>query len=119
MLRATASSSVRRGYSGVYHMAINLPDEAAFAQTLARLMSIGARVGTTDHVDAQSIYLGTRTVIGYDFLRSLLFAGIVRAEPASRRSTTEGAFPRGSSLLNRPAAAMVLRIGWIRREAYA
>ena len=66
VLRATASSPVHRGYSGLYHLAINLPDESAFAQTLARLMSIGARLGTTDHVVAKSIYLGDPDGIGLE-----------------------------------------------------
>jgi catechol 2,3-dioxygenase len=66
VLAATASSPVRRGYSGLYHLAINLPDEVAFAQTLARLMSIRARPGTTDHVVAKSIYLGDPDGIGLE-----------------------------------------------------
>lgn len=66
VLRATAISPVGRGYSGLYHLAINLPDEAAFAQTLARLLASGHRIGTIDHVVAGSIYLTDPDGIGLE-----------------------------------------------------
>ena len=66
VLRATASTHAHRGYSGLYHLAINLPDEVAFAQTLARLISIRARLGATDHVVAKSIYLADPDGIGLE-----------------------------------------------------
>ncbi len=66
VLRSTARARVQRGYTGLYHLAINLPDETAFAQTLARLISIGARLSTTDHVVAKSIYLGDPDGIGLE-----------------------------------------------------
>lgn len=65
-LRASASSPVRRGYSGLYHLAINLPDEPAFAQTLARLLGTRVPLSTTDHVVAKSIYLGDPNGIGLE-----------------------------------------------------
>ena len=66
VLRETARRPVRAGYSGLYHLALNLPDEAAFAQTLARLLTAHARVGTTDHVVAKSMYLADPDGIGLE-----------------------------------------------------
>jgi catechol 2,3-dioxygenase len=66
VLRGTARRPVRPGYSGLYHLALNLPDEATFAQTLARLTASGARIGTTDHVVAKSIYLADPDGIGLE-----------------------------------------------------
>ena len=72
VLRPTATSPVRRGYSGLYHLAINLPDEPAFAQLLARLMATGARHSTTDHVVAKSIYLADPDGIGLELTVELV-----------------------------------------------
>ena len=65
-LRANASTPVRRGYSGLYHLAINLPDEPAFAQTLARLTATRAQLSTVDHVVAKSIYLAGPDGVGLE-----------------------------------------------------
>ena len=66
VLRAGAKWPVQRGYSGLYHLALDLPDEATFAQTLARLLASGARLSTIDHVVAKSIYLGDPNGIGLE-----------------------------------------------------
>ena len=66
VLRATASLPVARGYSGLYHLALKLPDEAAFAQTLARLLKSGHPISTIDHVVARSIYLTDPDGIGLE-----------------------------------------------------
>ena len=68
MLRPTATFPVDRGYSGLYHFAINLPDEPAFAQLLARLLDTGARPSTTEHVVAKSIYLADSDGIGLELI---------------------------------------------------
>jgi catechol 2,3-dioxygenase len=57
VLRPTARYPVHEGYTGLYHFAINLPDEVAFAQTLARLLRSGAALSTTDHIVAKSMYV--------------------------------------------------------------
>ena len=72
VLRPTATSPVRRGYSGLYHLAINLPDEPAFAQLLARLIATRARHSTTDHVVAKSIYLADPDGIGLELTVELV-----------------------------------------------
>jgi catechol 2,3-dioxygenase len=41
---------VRRGYSGLYHLAIHLPDEPALARVLGRLLVSRSRVAPTDHI---------------------------------------------------------------------
>jgi catechol-2,3-dioxygenase len=68
VLRPTATFPVHRGYSGLYRLAINLPDEPAFAQLLARLMDTGARPSTTEHVVAKSIYLAHSDGIGLELI---------------------------------------------------
>ena len=65
-LRANASTPIRRGYSGLYHLAINLPDEPTFAQTLARLIATRAQLSTVEHVVARSIYLSDPDGIGLE-----------------------------------------------------
>ena len=72
VLRPTAAFPVHRGYAGLYHLAINLPDEAAFAQLLARLMETRARHSTTDHVVAKSIYLADPDGIGLELTVELV-----------------------------------------------
>lgn len=72
VLHETARSPVRRGFAGLYHLAINLPDEAAFAQTLARLMASGISHSTTDHVVAKSIYLSDPDGIGLELTVELV-----------------------------------------------
>ena len=66
VLRAGAISPVRRGYAGLFHLAINLPDEPAFAHVLARLLASGHPIGTTDHIVAKSIYVGDPDGIGLE-----------------------------------------------------
>jgi catechol 2,3-dioxygenase len=67
VLRAgSARLPVRRGYTGLYHLAINLPDEIAFAQVLARLEASRTPLGTTDHVVARSLYLADPDGIGLE-----------------------------------------------------
>ena len=72
MLRPTATFPVDRGYSGLYHLAINLPDEPAFAQLLPRLLETGAHPSKTDHVVAKSIYLADSDGIGLELTLELV-----------------------------------------------
>ena len=66
VLREGATSRTRRGYAGLYHLALVLPDAAAFAHTVARILASGERFGATDHLVAQSIYLQDPDGIGVE-----------------------------------------------------
>lgn len=66
VLRERARRPVDQGHTGLYHLAINVPDEPAFAQTLARLMDSAVPHGTTDHLVAKSIYLADPDGLGLE-----------------------------------------------------
>ena len=57
ILRESAKRPVQRGYSGLYHLAIQLPTEPEFARVVARLRALRCAFGVQDHVIAKSIYL--------------------------------------------------------------
>jgi catechol 2,3-dioxygenase len=46
-----------RHATGLYHVAILLPDRAALGQTIARLSSAGVELGAADHSVSEAIYL--------------------------------------------------------------
>jgi catechol 2,3-dioxygenase len=66
VLHQSATRPVQPGYSGLYHLAIHLPNEPEFARVLARLSALGLRFGTTDHIIAKSIYLSDPDGIGLE-----------------------------------------------------
>jgi catechol 2,3-dioxygenase len=47
----------RRGLTGLYHVAILLPDRAALGSAIARLTRAGIRLGAADHNVSEAIYL--------------------------------------------------------------
>ena len=66
VLHASATRPVQRGYSGLYHFAINLPSEPELARVIARVRASGHRFGATDHTVAKSIYLSDPDGIGLE-----------------------------------------------------
>jgi catechol 2,3-dioxygenase len=66
VLHASATRPVQRGYSGLYHFAINLPSEPDLARVLARVRASGRRYGASDHMVAKSIYLHDPDGIGLE-----------------------------------------------------
>ncbi|HWG85571.1 MAG TPA: hypothetical protein VNT60_08840, partial [Deinococcales bacterium] len=66
VLHEGATSRVRRGHSGLYHVAIHLPDEAEFARVLARLITRRVPISPTDHVMSKAIYLDDPDGIGLE-----------------------------------------------------
>ena len=66
VLRATATSPVRRGCIGLYHLAIYPPNEPELARVLARLQQSGHSFGTTDHAVAKSLYVNDPDGIGLE-----------------------------------------------------
>ena len=59
--------SKRRGYSGLYHVAIHLPGEKELAQLLKRLTDKNWKVGPTDHIIAKSLYVNDPDEILIEF----------------------------------------------------
>jgi catechol 2,3-dioxygenase len=47
----------RRGLTGLYHVAILLPDRAALGSAIARLTEAGIKLGAADHNVSEAIYL--------------------------------------------------------------
>ena len=66
VLHASATRPVQRGYSGLYHFAINLTSEPELARVIARVRASGHRFGATDHIIAKSIYLNDPDGIGLE-----------------------------------------------------
>jgi catechol 2,3-dioxygenase len=67
VLHPGATSPARRGYAGLYHLAIHLPDEAEFARVLARLFERRTMMSPTDHVMSKAIYLDDPDGLGLEF----------------------------------------------------
>jgi len=65
-LRELATVPVRRGYSGLYHVAVHMADEPALARFLARLFAIEANFSPTDHLVAKSLYLNDPDGLGLE-----------------------------------------------------
>lgn len=57
VLHGGAVRSFQPRYSGLYHLAIHLPDEPEFARILARLITNRYRISPTDHIMSKAIYL--------------------------------------------------------------
>ncbi|PYE49499.1 VOC family protein [Deinococcus yavapaiensis] len=66
VLHGGATSPVRRGHSGLYHVAIHLPNEIEFARVLARLIIRREPISPTDHVMSKAIYLNDPDGIGLE-----------------------------------------------------
>ncbi|HEX8832121.1 MAG TPA: VOC family protein [Longimicrobium sp.] len=66
VLHPGATSGVRRGFSGLYHVALHLPDEPEFARVLARLIARRYPVAPTDHVMSKALYLDDPDGIGLE-----------------------------------------------------
>jgi catechol 2,3-dioxygenase len=67
VLHPGATSPVRRGHAGLYHLAIHLPSEGEFARVLARLFARRTFMSPTDHVFSKAIYLDDPDGIGLEF----------------------------------------------------
>ncbi len=57
VLHPVARRGVEPGHSGLYHLAIHLPDETEFARVLWRLIVAGHPHAPTDHIMSKSTYL--------------------------------------------------------------
>jgi catechol 2,3-dioxygenase len=66
VLRPGATSPVRRGHAGLYHLAIHLPNAGEFARVLARLFDRRTFMSPTDHVMSKAIYLDDPDGIGLE-----------------------------------------------------
>ena len=66
VLHRSATRPVQHGYSGLYHLAVHLPNEPELARVLARVTASRQRFGATDHIMAKSIYLNDPDGIGLE-----------------------------------------------------
>lgn len=66
VLHAVAGGPARRGHTGLYHVALHLPDEPEFARILARLLRSGHPIGPTDHTFSKAIYLSDPDGLGLE-----------------------------------------------------
>lgn len=67
VVHQTAKSAFKKGYSGIYHFAIHLPNQQDFAKTLYRLQQYSYPHSPTDHTMTQSIYLDEADGITVEF----------------------------------------------------
>lgn len=67
VVHQTATSAFKKGYSGIYHFAIHLPDKQEFAKTLYRLQRNGYPHSPIDHTMTQSLYLDDTDGITVEF----------------------------------------------------
>ena len=66
VLHEGAATPVRRGHTGLYHLAIHLPTEREYARVLARLIASGHPIAPTDHVMSKAVYLDDPDGIGLE-----------------------------------------------------
>lgn len=66
VLHAVADGPARPGHTGLYHVALHLPDEPEFARILGRLLRSGHPIGPTDHVFSKAIYLSDPDGLGLE-----------------------------------------------------
>lgn len=57
VLHPGAERAPVRGRSGLYHVAVHLPNEAEFARALARIAAAGVPQAPTDHIFSKATYL--------------------------------------------------------------
>lgn len=57
VLEAGAVNGFRNGFSGLYHVAVHVPDEATFATVLRRLLACGMNISPVDHIMSKAIYV--------------------------------------------------------------
>jgi catechol 2,3-dioxygenase len=66
VLHGGAERGPLRGHSGLYHVAIHLPDEAEFARVIARLAAARWPQAPTDHTFSKSSYLSDPDGLGIE-----------------------------------------------------
>lgn len=66
VLHAGAERPPQRGHSGLYHVALHLPDAREFARVIARLAAAGYPQAPTDHIFSQATYLDDPDGIGLE-----------------------------------------------------
>jgi catechol 2,3-dioxygenase len=66
VLHAVADGPARRGHTGLYHVALHLPNEPEFARILGRLIRSRHRIGPTDHTFSKAIYLSDPDGLGLE-----------------------------------------------------
>jgi catechol 2,3-dioxygenase len=65
-LRKGAVPVPRRGRLGLYHFALLLPDRAALGRLVAQLEALGVRIGASDHLVSEALYLNDPDGLGIE-----------------------------------------------------
>src|ERR1700753_2577119 len=66
VLHAGAERPAQRGHSGLYHVALHLPDAREFARVIARLAAARYPQAPTDHIFSQATYLDDPDGVGLE-----------------------------------------------------
>ncbi len=66
VLHGVAERGPQRGHSGLYHLALHLPDEREFARVIARLGAARYPQAPTDHIFSKATYLDDPDGIGLE-----------------------------------------------------
>lgn len=67
VVHETAKSKFKKGFSGLYHVAIHVPNIQEFASMVNRLNSVNYRYSPVDHTMSKSIYLDDPDGINIEF----------------------------------------------------
>ncbi|MGJ4881843.1 MULTISPECIES: VOC family protein [unclassified Bradyrhizobium] len=67
VLHPGAKRPALRGFSGLYHIAIHVPDQAEFSRMLRRLIASRTPISPVDHVMSKAIYLNDPDGLGIEF----------------------------------------------------
>ena len=67
--RTGAAPSPHHGRLGLYHFAILLPDRSALGRFVTHLSSIGERIGASDHLVSEALYLHDPDGLGIEVYR--------------------------------------------------
>jgi len=85
-----------RGRSGLYHVAIHVPNEVEFARVLARIAAAGVPQAPTDHIFSKATYLSDPDGIQLELtLETPERAGEIAVGPASVTIRDSSGRPRG------------------------
>ncbi|SOE23400.1 catechol 2,3-dioxygenase [Spirosomataceae bacterium TFI 002] len=101
VVHETAKTNFQKGYSGLYHFAIHLPNKAAFASIMYRLIALKYPHSPVDHTMSKSIYLDDPDGINIEFTLETpeRFKRIV-AEGGLRIEGSDGKVRSASDYLN-------------------
>ena len=101
--------------TGLYHVAILVPDRAALGGVLARIASAGVRLGASDHLVSEALYIWDADNNGLEIYRDRPRGEwrwengrvAMATEPLDRRSVAEEGISAGAHLKPMPAGTKI------------